>query len=177
MNDNYLVISIIGSNRLDLIKILAKLSTSSGCNILDCRIASMGQELGMLFYVAGNWSAIAKLEALLSHQAHKYDLQILCKRTHPIENPLPQLPYHVQIVSLDKPGIISDIADFFAKESIPIFCLNIEHPKPTGHPSSILTLNLIIQMGAHIHLASLRERFIDYCENRNLDATLEPLRY
>lgn len=174
VNENYLVLTALGPDQLGLVKALARLCATCGCNIIDSRMTSAGQAFAMILHLSGSWSAIAKLEAALPSLSKKQDLTIHTKRTQPKDQTYPILPYAIQIIGLDKPGVLSEIAHFFVDEGIMIHTLAMDtQTLPSSH-SQIISINLTIKVPAKTHLASLRERFLEYCEDRNLDALMEP---
>jgi glycine cleavage system transcriptional repressor len=137
-------------------------------------MTSAGQEFAMIMHISGSWSTIAKLEAALPNLGKKHNLSIESRRTQPKTQSHPILPYAIQIIGLDKPGILGEIAHFFSSESIMIHTLTMDTQiLPSSH-SQIVSINLTIQIPAKTHLATLRERFLEYCEDRNLDALMEP---
>jgi glycine cleavage system transcriptional repressor len=40
----------------------------------------------------------------------------------------------------------------------------------------MFSVQMIIQVPSRLHVAHLREEFLDYCDSTNLDAILEPVK-
>ena len=77
---------------------------------------------------------------------------------------------------MDNPGIVHEIANFFSSRNINIDDLHTgTYAAPhTGTP--MFSLHLVLSMNAEQSVAQLRDAFLDFCEARNLDATMSPKR-
>jgi glycine cleavage system transcriptional repressor len=77
---------------------------------------------------------------------------------------------------MDQPGIVHSLANFFSSRGITIEELvtrgyNAPH---TGTP--MFSVNMAIGIPATMHIAMLREEFMDFCDELNLDAVMEPVK-
>ncbi|MGH8473201.1 MAG: glycine cleavage system protein R, partial [Gammaproteobacteria bacterium] len=86
------------------------------------------------------------------------------------------MPYAVEVVSIDHPGIVHDIAQFFSTRDI-----NIEEmytgsysAAHTGTP--MFSLHVTISVPTNTSIAALRGEFMDFCDQLNLDAVMEPVK-
>jgi glycine cleavage system transcriptional repressor len=172
--EHYLVISAMGTDRTGIVEALARAASECRCNIADSRMAVMGREFTIIWMVSGTWDAIAKLEAQLPAVAKKLELEIITKRTELRAQAVPAMPYTVHVISLDNPGIVSDIANFFASQDINIEAMetNTYAAPHTGSP--MFALAMTVNIPGQIHIALLRENFMVFCDDRNLDAIIEP---
>ncbi len=85
-------------------------------------------------------------------------------------------PYVVDIASLDRAGILSEVAEFFAKRNINIDEMSSWSYTATNTGAEMISLSLNISVPADVHVGRLRDDFTDFCDGLNLDATLEPAR-
>nr|AIA18771.1 ACT domain protein [uncultured bacterium] len=170
----YLLISLVGSDQADIINNLCQLAAKHHCNILESRIHALGAELCINMLLSGSWSALAKMEASMTSFANRYELQAIVRRTDPRSYPTFYLPYSVYIVTLDSPGIITKITDFFAKEKIPIFALHSTTNLTKYTATPMLTVNMTIHIPADLSISELRDRFMLFCDSQNFDAVMEP---
>lgn len=174
--NNYLVITAVGPARSEIIPELTRACTQCGCNILQSKVNLLGQELCLVLFVSGNWGAIAKMEATLPSLEQRLGLNFILRRTSETLLLSKTLSYNIQISAIDKPGILSGITDFLYRLAIPIeeICVNtfLMH---TG--TRMANLLIRIHVPEKVHLATLREQFINYCDDNNLDAFLEPIRH
>ncbi|NOY73084.1 MAG: glycine cleavage system protein R [Gammaproteobacteria bacterium] len=174
--ENCLVITALGQDRPGIVSDLSQAILDTGCNILDSRMTVLGGEFAILLMVSGNWNAIAKLESGHKSLGQKFELTVTTKRTNDRSARPELLPYAVDVVSIDHPGIVNQLAGFFSERNINIEdlrtdCYSAPH---TGTP--MFTVSLVIGIPAATHIASLREQFISFCDEYNLDAILEPVK-
>lgn len=172
---HYLVLTVLGTYQTHLLSELTGISKQCDCNIVECKTLSLGQESTMLFQFAGSWSAIAKLEAALPGYAQNNDLAIHTKRTTTRLTNSPTLPYQIQVIAEDRVGILHDLTTFFQRKAIRLDSLECE-THITADNTKRVSLFALIAVPVKTHIASLREAFLSYCEDRNLDVTLDPHR-
>jgi glycine cleavage system transcriptional repressor len=169
-----LVISALGKDRPGIVDELSKAILDIGCNIADSRMTVLGGEFAILLLVEGNWSSLAKMEEAMPTLERQLDLTIIVKRTEGRDRSTPSLPYVVDVISLDHPGIVHQLANFFSTRRI-----NIEDMATTSyaapHTGTIMfSVHMTVGIPADIHIASLREDFMEFCDAINLDAIIEP---
>ncbi|HYA38471.1 MAG TPA: glycine cleavage system protein R [Candidatus Methylomirabilis sp.] len=172
----YFVISALGKDRPGIVNQLSQIVLDCGCNIEDSRMTVLGGEFAMLIMVSGHWSAITRLERQLPALEKKLELTILSKHTESRATAQDRVPYVVDVVVMDHPGIVRDVADFFASREI-----NIEELSTWTYPAAhtgtpMFSLNMTVSIPASVHIGRLRDEFTGFCDNLNLDATLEPAR-
>jgi len=173
--NNYLVISAIGPDKIGLVNQFSKILLDCGCNILNTRMTTLGSEFSISMLIASNWSTIAKLEALIPNIEQQLNLKITIKRSTPLQNESKTMTYVVHVVTIDRPGIINELAQFFSHQSI-----NIEDVSAytyNGYSNTkMVAMTMNINISVNVHIPSLREQFMNYCDALNLDAGMEPLR-
>lgn len=175
-NIDYLAITASGEDQVGLVERFTSRILDAGCNIEESRMAVLGGQFAILMLVSGPWHALTKLEDRAGIMGTELGLAIICKRTKPQERPKPLVPYRVNVVAMDHPGIVHKLAEFFSRQGINIEELATEtYPAPhTGTP--MFSVNITIGVPADMHLPTLRGDFFDYCDNLNLDAVMEPAR-
>lgn len=174
MQLQYLVLSTLGEDRPGLVNSLTEAVADCGCNINDSRMTVLGGEFAIIMLLSGTWDAIAKIEAQLPRLQDKLKLTMVSKRTE-TRRPRPNmLSYMVEVVSMDHPGIVHDIASFFSSRAINIEDLyTTSYPAPhTGAP--MFSMNMVISVPGDLSLAALRGEFMDMCDALNLDAVMGP---
>jgi glycine cleavage system transcriptional repressor len=155
--DTHLVISAIGHDRPGLIDELSRAILDCGCNIGDSRMTVLGSELAIMMALSGHWNAIAKLENLLPKLEESLDIRIISKRSEPRVGTENMIPYGVEVVSVDHPGIVYEVANFFSRRGI-------------------FALHMTIGIPADAAIASVRGDFMDFCDDLNLDAMMAPVK-
>ena len=85
------------------------------------------------------------------------------------------MTYVVHVVTIDRPGIMNELAQFFTHQAI-----NIEDVSAytySGYSNTrMVAMTMNINISVNVHIPSLREQFMNYCDALNLDAGMEPLR-
>lgn len=174
--NNYLVITATGEDKVGLVDRLSSKITESGCNIEESRMAVLGGQFALIMLLAGPWNALSKLEGQMEALGDQLGLTIVHKRTQKRERTKPAIPYSVEVVAMDHPGIVRNLAAFFSKNGINIEELQTDtYPAPhTGTP--MFSVSMTVGVQADVHIPTLRGNFFDYCDDLNLDATFEPAR-
>lgn len=171
-----LVITASGPDQSGLVERLSGRIADSGCSIEESRMSVLGGQCAMLVLVAGPWHALSKLEGQLDVLGESLGLTLHHERTGKQERAEAAIPYTVDLVTPDRPGIVRSLAAFFARNGINIEDLQTStYPAPhTG--STSLSVVMTVAIPARTHIATLRGDFLDYCDSLNLDATFEPVR-
>lgn len=175
-HNDYLVLTASGDDRVGLVEAFTARITETGCNIEQSRMTVLGGQFAILMLVSGPWNALSKLEGQLEPLGRQLGLAITYKRTRQREQREPTLPYHVEVVALDHPGIVHKLSRFFASRGINIEELSTDtYPAPhTG--TRMFSVHMDVGVPASTHIPALRADFFDYCDDLNLDATFEPVR-
>lgn len=176
MHNNLLVISALGEDRPGIVNELSRIITENGCNIEDSRMTVLGGEFAIILLAEGRWNKLAKLEAALPGLGRKLGLTVNSKRTTPTRHEGNLLPYSVEVVAIDHPGIVHQLAGFFSSREISIRDMaTISYAAAhTGTP--MFSVQITVDVPAVVHIARLREEFMDFCDQLNLDAVIEPVK-
>jgi glycine cleavage system transcriptional repressor len=172
----FIVISALGSDRTGLVYDLTRVVLDCSGNILDSRMSAMGSEFAMLLLVSGNWHTLAKLETELKKLSDSTGITVSLRRTEQRAQRKDVVTYSVDVVSLDQPGIVFNLAGFFSSRGIDIADLSTRSYAAAHTGAPMFSVQLIAHIPAKIHIAALREEFMDFCDQFNLDAILEPLK-
>ena len=172
--DEHLVISALGSDKPGIISELSRFALEQQCNILDTRMTVLGEAFALLMMVSGNSEAIGQLKRALSGAAKDLGLTITLQNTQQKQQQDPALPYHVDVVAIDNPGIVHEITGFFSDRKINIEEMNTGTYSAAHTGTSMFSLTVEIKIPGSINISSLKDEFISFCDERNLDATIEP---
>ena len=173
-----LAITVLGEQRPDLIVELTRAIKDAKCTIQESRMTELGLEFAGHLLAEGNWNHIARLENALESLGNRFGLKIHMLRAQEREAPSEDnfLPYAVDIYATDQINNIHDLSAFFAARSIDILDLSTSrYPAPfTGSP--LFLAHLMVKIPAGMRIVSLRDEFLDFCDQMNLDAILEPVK-
>lgn len=169
-----LVISALGADKPGLVDELTRCIYDYGGNVADSRMTVLGGDFAVLLLVTGNWSAIAKLEDQLPQLGEKLGLTVSLHRTEARQHGRDTLPYVVEVIAMDNPGIVHNLAHFFSARNINIQDLHTSSYAAPHTGTPMFAVHMTVQIPARQHIAGLREEFMDFCDQLNLDAIIEP---
>jgi glycine cleavage system transcriptional repressor len=171
-----IAISAIGSDRTGLVYDLTRAIADCGGNILESRMTALGNEFAVLMLVGGNWHTLAKLEGELAKLSEASGLTITSRRTEPRQPRTDMVSYTVDVVCLDQPGVLHSLSGFFSSRGIDIGDVNTRSYNAAHTGAPMFSVYMVVHVPTRIHIAALREEFLDLCDHLNLDAILEPLK-
>jgi glycine cleavage system transcriptional repressor len=155
---------------------LTKVILACGGNIEESRMTTLGSEFAMLLLVSGNWHTLSRLEQGLDKLRESGDLTVSIKKTDAKPVDETRMPYAVDVVALDQQGIVFNLANFFASRDIDIADVATRSYAAAHTGAPMFAVQMAINVPSSIHVAQLREEFLDLCDRLNLDAILEPVK-
>ena len=174
--ENYLVITALGRDKPGIVHKLTETVANCSCNVVDSRMTVLGGEFAVILMVSGKWNELTKLEDALQALSEPLDLTITCKRTEPNKTTKDMMPYSVEVISIDHPGIVYELAHFFSSRNINIQELNTTRYAAAHSGTPMFAMQITANIPAKTRVASLRDEFLDFCESQNMDATIEPMK-
>lgn len=156
---------------------LARRVSDCGCNIVECRASMLGQESTVALLVAGSWDAMAKLEAGLGRLERDDGLRVTMTRTGARAPQNNLMPYVVEVVAADRPGVLHQLVEFFAARGISIEHVVSSRYRAMQTGADMFSANLTVGIPARTHIASLRDDFLEFCDAQNLDAIMDPMKF
>ena len=176
-NDNQLLIQALTPAIKSPLLALAKRIADAGCNLSESRVSTIGTEISLMLLASGAWDALAKLETALTKLARDESLRLVHYRTGPRENSSHLLPYLVEVVAADRPGIVVRIVEFFSQHGISVEQLNSTRYQAMQTGAEMFQAQFTIGIPAEIHIAALRDDFLELCDGLNLDAMMDPVKF
>ena len=171
-----IAICAIGNDRTGLVYDLTRVVVECGGNVLESRMTALGNEFAVLMLVAGNWHTLAKLEGELAKLGESSGLTVVSRRTEVRPPRTDMVSYTVDVVCLDQPGVLHALAGFFSARGIDIGDISTRTYNAAHTGAPMFSLYMVVHVPTRIHVAALREEFMDVCDHLNLDAILEPLK-
>ena len=169
----YLVISAIGNDRPGIVNSVSQMIVERKGNITSSRMMAMGGEFSLMLMVEGDSKIIEQIQSALPDMESSLGLTIVSKHTQANRQATERVPCNIHVVSMDHPGIVQQIADFFSSRDVNIEEMNTD-TYPAAHTGTqMFALNMVVSLPAELKVAPLREKFIDFCDAINLDASME----
>ena len=173
---NYIVLTALGENHPQIIEKYSKAIKESGCNIVDSRAIVLGQKLSLSMMLSGSWNAVAKLEHMLPTLKTRLNVDFQFRRTNPSDKTGHGMPYAIEIVSMDRVGVVYDITDFLVKNDIDIHDMFTNTYKTAHSGTLMFSLHATVTIPVNISISTIRGEFNDFCDQLNLDAIMEPVK-
>ena len=176
-NENHLLINAYTTHPESPLLSVTRRITDSGCNLVDARLTTVGRDVSVTALAVGPWDAVAKLEAMLTRLEREEGLKLNWYRTGPKQVQSNLLPYVVEVVAADKPGILFQLADFFDRQGITIENLQSTRYRAMQTGAEMFSAQVTIGVPANMHIAALRDDFLEFCDHLNLDAIMDPMKF
>ena len=176
-NENHLLINAFSVHPESPLLAVSRRISDSGCNLVDARLATVGRDVSVLALAVGSWDAVAKLESALGRLERDEGMRLVWYRTSPKPLQSTLLPYIVEVVAADKPGILYQLADFFDRQGITIEALHSTRYRAMQTGADMFSAQLTVGVPSNMHIAALRDDFLEFCDHLNLDAILDPMKF
>jgi glycine cleavage system transcriptional repressor len=171
-----LTITALGKLHTHFIAEILPIIRDCKCNVLEIRSSRLGQSTASYLLVQGNWNQIAKVESALDLIQKRMEIKIHMLRTEAKDKGKECVPYTLETISLDKESIIEAITSFLLGRDIDIEEITGSSYQAPYAQTPIFSTKFVILVPPQIHLLSLREEFMDFCDHLNIDAILEPIK-
>jgi glycine cleavage system transcriptional repressor len=174
--DNFLLTSAIAAGETALLTLLTKRVVDAGCNLIEARVAMLGKEVSVQLLTGGTWDALAKFETAMARVQREDNVVVTLKRTGARTLAGNTLPYAIEVIAADRLGVLHQLADFFGRRSISVDTLASSRYKAAQTGAEMFSATLTIGIPVSMHIAGLRDDFLEFCDSLNLDAILEPIK-
>lgn len=173
---NFLVVAAVGPSKPGLLDAITKIVRDCGGNVADSRMTMLGCEFSLIMLVSGTWDVVAKIESALPRLQESTGLVLATKRTEPHKSSTNLVPYAVEVVSYDHPGVVYEIASFFTARNIGIEDMYTSGYAATHTGAPMFSLHMTIAVPSNTSIAGLRGEFMEFCDRLNLDSIMEPVK-
>ena len=171
-----LALTVLGKSRTAYIEQLLMAINQCKCAVLEIRATDLSGMTAGYLLVEGNWNHIAKLENVFENLEKQLKIQIYKSRQDKKgENPA-GLPYMIEAMTIDQSDIMLNLIAFLSTHNINIIEIKSSRYLDSYTQMPILSTKLIVIIPSDQRLLQLREEFLDFCDNLNLDAILEPIK-
>ena len=170
-----IVLSAIGSDRTGVVQDITEVILNCDGNIEESRMTTLGSEFAMLLLVSGSWHTLNRLEKGLQKLGDE-NLTFSIRKTGERQIKEDRMPYAVDVVSLDHQGIVYNLANFFAAHNIEIADVATRSYSAAHTGAPMFSVQMAVNVPSSIHIAQLREEFLELSDRLNLDAILDPVK-
>jgi glycine cleavage system transcriptional repressor len=156
---------------------LTRRIAEAGLALIEARAAVLGSSAWIACFASGSWDAVAKLENALGRLERDEGIAFKLERSAPRALKGDLLPYLVEVVAADRPGVLYHLAEFFASRGITIEQLSASRYQAAQTGAEMFSAQATIGIPARTHIATLRDDFLDFCDAHNLDAIMDPVKF
>ena len=174
--NNFFVMTVLGSSQPDLMDKIFKTLQDFSCNVEDGRMSRLGEEFALFVFISGSWDVIAKIEAHLPKLEQELNVSISFRRTQPRQAASSSMPYAIEVVSVNRMGLVYDISRFFSSREIGVEDMYSGTYLASHTGTEMFSLQFTISIPTEISIAALRGEFMEFCDQLNIDSIMEPVK-
>jgi glycine cleavage system transcriptional repressor len=167
-----LVITALCKDRPGIVDALSDALFGFKLNIEDSRMSVLGGEFAILLLVGGDEVDISAAEEQCEALGRQLDMQVMCKRTRSSPSSEPRTRYDIEVVAIDNPGIVHQLASFFSSREINIQDLVTERYAAAHTATPMFAVNMSVSIPDNVDVDGLRDAFLNQCDELNLDASM-----
>ncbi|MCW8830026.1 MAG: glycine cleavage system protein R [Gammaproteobacteria bacterium] len=167
-----LVITALGKDRPGIVNELSNTLLTHELNIEDSRMSVLGGEFAILLLVTGSKQAISHFIDKKQTAESALSMTLTVKTTETSAPAKNLIPYDVEVIAIDHPGIVHKLTSFFSGKQINIVDLETDRYAAPHTGTPMFALNMTIGIPAETSIASLRDDFLNMCDDLNLDAKI-----
>lgn len=171
-----LAITFLGHANTSALTSVLKCIGDCNCQITELRSLNHNSINTCHLRINGNWNHIAKLESSLSSLNQNHAMGLQMHRLEQQQEYPDSIPYLIETLALDNKEILTNLVVFLEQHGITILEIS-SSCYPAHHVSnSLFSSKFLIAIPHEQALVTFREEFLDYCDQLNVDALLEPLK-
>lgn len=174
--NQYLVISAIGQNPIELTNALCRACLESRCSVVNSRLTRHEQHSALVVQAGGSWDALARLEVSLPNIAKRENIHLTVVRTEQQNSTEQALPYIVYVNALYRPDILAELCQFFSDQQINLENIAYESYIAPQTQTMMLNATITVTLPITAQISWIRDQFLDFADSLNLDALIEPWR-
>lgn len=147
------------------------------CELLELRGTGLSHTLGLVMIVEGHWNQLAKLEVAMDTLARKLGFSVsYLRHAEPTTDTLLGLPYLLEVFSGNDKPVIPELTVFLLERGIVIEEINASRHLAAYFNHPIFAVKMVVLLPANMRILSLREEFLDVCDDLGIDGILEPIK-
>lgn len=171
----FAVLTASGTDRVGIVDEVSAALLEAGCNIEESKMSVLGGEFALIALISGESGEVDRMLAGLAEFGSRVGLEFGGRRTGP-HAPNPEgLPYMIECVSLDTPGIVHSVTGLLHRRGVNVDELETETSGApfTGAPLFHMRLRAIVPVA--LHVSTLREELAELAVAQDLDITVRPI--
>jgi glycine cleavage system transcriptional repressor len=170
------VLTAVGADRPGLVDEVTRYITERGGNLEDSRMINLRGQFAMMMLVAGSEEAMARLHDGLGTLRRQSSVHAeLRPADSGTAERAPALPFRLNTWAMDHPGLMQSVSHLIGELGV-----NIESADSSLRPAPytntpLFEMELVLSVPAETHVAELRQKLGDLCDEMNIDWQLTAL--
>ena len=171
----YSVISVVGPDSMGIMETIAEAVANLGANIEETRASILGGEFAVIMLVSGGSGSCGQIKASLP-EVLKCKGMTTSVRSTVLSTHGAGIPYIVESLSLDTPGIVKAVTAVLLAQSINIENLECTVAAAPLSGSPMFKMRIAVSISPGSKLAALKAELSKAAEAHDLDISVRPLR-
>ena len=172
--NHQLVLTAIGEDRTGIVGALTQLVSDCHCNIIDSRIAILGNEFSFIMLLSGDMSAISRVEHILPTKSVELGLLTMMKRTSSRKHTEFSAGYTIEYSGIDSPGTLSRVTTLLGENRINICSLKSD--TFDEEDQTFMRSELEVNLSVDVEFDTFKVQFEHLCNELNLEYILRRIR-
>lgn len=172
----YLSLVALAPDRERLASDLVAAVDKRGCEIMECRIGPLGAHVAAALLISGNWSALGKFESALPGLAEQLGLLIHSAHTEAAPEAADHRPYAAEVVAPQQSRLLGELVQFFGAQEVRVTEVSAQAYDSAYTGAAMCSVHLNLQVPLNQHPQTLRESFMDLCDDLHADGMLDPIK-
>ena len=169
-----ILLNLIVSAQSNTALLLAKLSRDSGATMEFCRFYTFDDMTAATVVFSGEWAMPPKMQKCLEVLQAQEPVQAVMRSITQVEAEPGQVALMVQVIAPHTKEVGADVVEFFDSRGIKVIDMYVERFVAPHSTVPMMSLGLtIVVKDADFSLSFLREEFLEYCDELNVDGVLE----
>lgn len=173
MSRFYVAVSAMGRDRIGLADDIAAWIEEIGGNVEDSKMAVLGGEFAVIMLVSGSEFVADTLVLSAEGKGGELGIRLEAKRTAAPNPSGGGIPYIVETVSLDTPGIVHAVTREIRALGISIEDLETTSSAAPWTGAPVFRMKARVFLPSEVSMADFREHMDELAHRRNLDLRLE----
>jgi glycine cleavage system transcriptional repressor len=173
----YRIISATGADRPGIVRDVSEYLFAHGCNIEDSRMAVLGDQFTLMTLFAGEEDDLAGIEQdLASFQERAKLSALLTKAVAPHEyKRAPSLPVRLEVVAMDAPGIMVQLANVLQSFGVNIETLDSHVSLAPTSGATVFSIKMKVAVPQDVSLNEVKGALNNLADQINLDILFQPV--
>lgn len=171
----YSVISVVGPDSMGIMETIAKAIAGFGANIEETRASILGGEFAVIMLVQGVEGSRESIKSALVRSLEGRGMAVSVRATVG-KTPGAGLPYLIETISLDTPGIVRAVTAVLLKQALNIENLECAVASAPLSGSPMFTMRIAVSVAPGLKLAALKAELAKAAELHDLDITVRPFK-